>query len=394
MADSAADVGVERFVLDDGWFGGRRDDRAGLGDWQVSPAVWPEGLTPLVDHVTALGMEFGIWVEPEMVSPDSDLARSHPDWLLGPDTRDPLTSRNQQVLNLAHPEAYAHVLGQLLALLDDHDIAYLKWDHNRDLLEPLSRTTGAPMVHQQTLAYYRLVDELKAAHPGLKIESCSSGGGRVDLEVLAHTDRIWASDCIDVIERDTIHRFTSLLVPPEMMGAHIGSAQSHSTGRTATLADRVGSAFLGHLGIEWNLAEASHDDLTGLGHAILAWKQRRDLLARGTVVHADDPEPGRSLNGVVSPERDRVVFQLGVTATSQTYPSPRIRFPGLCPGRAYRVTFLDLTGAGLPQGAPAWFSDGVTLPGSVLAQAGLSAPTLTPGSVVLFDVMATDPSHR
>ena len=388
LAQAAAEVGVERFVLDDGWFGGRRDDTAGLGDWQVSAAVWPEGLGPLVDRVRELGMEFGLWVEPEMVNPDSDLARAHPEWLLGPATRDPWTARNQQVLNLADPAAYAHVRDHLLKLLDEYEIAYLKWDHNRDLLEPLSRTTGAPIVHQQTLAVYQLVDELKAAHPGLEIESCSSGGGRVDLGVLARTDRVWASDCIDVIERDTIQRFTSLLVPPEMMGCHIGAASSHSTGRSATLVDRVGSAFLGHLGIEWNLTEADADELAGLGHAVTAWKERRDLLSSGAVVHADDPEPGRSLTGVVSRDRGQALFQLTVTATSETYPSPRLRLPELDAQRRYRVQHLDATAAGLPHGAPAWLTTGVSLTGQVLAEAGLAAPTLPPGSVLLLEVTA------
>src|SRR5699024_5253862 len=202
LADRAAALGVERFVLDDGWFGSRRDDFSGLGDWVGSEEVWPDGLGPLIDHVTGLGMEFGLWFEPEMVNEDSDVARAHPEWVLGPSpTALPLESRHQQVLNLSLPEAYEHVRTQMLDVLDRYDIGYLKWDHNRDLLEAATRATGRAAVHEQTLAAYRLMDELKAAHPGLEIESCSSGGARVDLEVLEHTDRVWVSDCIDPLER-------------------------------------------------------------------------------------------------------------------------------------------------------------------------------------------------
>ena len=158
--------GVERFVLDDGWFTGRRDDTAGLGDWFVDETVWPDGLHPLVDHVTGLGMEFGLWVEPEMVNPDSDLARSHPDWILRGRMSLPPASRQQQVLDLAHPEAYAYILARLMSLLAEYPIAYLKWDHNRDLVDAGTGPDGVARVREQTLALYRLFDDLKAAHPG------------------------------------------------------------------------------------------------------------------------------------------------------------------------------------------------------------------------------------
>ena len=230
LADAAADVGVERFVLDDGWFTGRRDDTAGLGDWFVDDAVWPKGLHPLVDHVTALGMEFGLWVEPEMVNPDSDLARAHPDWILRGRMSLPPAARQQQVLDLAHPEAYAYVAGRLNALLDEYPIAYLKWDHNRDLVDAGTGPGGVARVREQTLAVYRLLDELKSARPGLEIESCASGGARVDLGILDRTDRIWTSDSLDPIERLANQRYTALVVPPELMGMHLTSPVVHSSG--------------------------------------------------------------------------------------------------------------------------------------------------------------------
>ena len=229
LARTAASIGVERFVLDDGWFLHRRHDLAGLGDWYVDPAVWPDGLRPLADVVHDLGMEFGLWVEPEMVNPDSDLARAHPDWLLaaseptgadltaGAEGALPRAWRHQQVLDVANPEVSAYLLGRLDALVDEIGVDYLKWDHNRDLLEaahpgPGGRRTAA--VHAQTRAVYALLDALRARHPGLEIESCASGGGRVDLGILEHTDRVWASDTNDPVERQAIQRWTGLLLPP------------------------------------------------------------------------------------------------------------------------------------------------------------------------------------
>ena len=263
LADAAADVGVERFVLDDGWFTGRRDDTAGLGDWFVDDAVWPQGLHPLVDHVTALGMEFGLWVEPEMVNPDSDLARAHPDWILRGRMSLPPAARQQQVLDLAHPEAYAYVAGRLHALLDEYPIAYLKWDHNRDLVDAGTGPGGVARVREQTLAVYRLLDELKSARPGLEIESCASGGARVDLGILDRTDRIWTSDSLDPIERLANQRYTALVVPPELMGMHLTSPVVHSSGRTVALGFSAAVALFGHFGVEWDLTTVDDRDPRG-----------------------------------------------------------------------------------------------------------------------------------
>ena len=205
-------------------------------------------------------MEFGLWVEPEMINLDSHLARAHPDWVLSTGDRIPISSRQQQVLDLGKPAAYEYILESLDALLTEYRISYLKWDHNRDLIDSGHAPSGHPAVHDQTVAVYALMDELRARHPGLEIESCSSGGGRVDLEVLQHTDRIWTSDCIDALERQTIQRYTGLMVPPELMGAHIGSDRSHTTGRRHDLSFRAGTALFGHMGIEADLSKMSADE--------------------------------------------------------------------------------------------------------------------------------------
>ena len=392
LADRAAALGVERFVLDDGWFGSRRDDTSGLGDWVVSPEVWPDGLGPLVDHVRAHGMEFGLWFEPEMVSEDSDVARAHPEWIMAPSPeRMPLRSRNQQVLNLSIPEAYAHVRDQMLALLGAHEIGYIKWDQNRDLLESATRATGRAAVHDQTRAAYRLMDELRAAHPGLEIEACASGGARVDLGVLEHTDRVWVSDCIDPLERQQMHRWTSQLIPLELMGSHIASGRSHTTGRLHTLGFRAHSALMGHLGIEWDLAAASEEELTELTAWITLYKERRELLFTGDLVRADRGESPLWLQGVVSPDRDEALFTLSAVGRADTAQHPRLVLPGLDPAAAYRVRALLPSGPPSHLTAPPWLSlvleaDGAVLPGAALAVAGLAAPLLDPEQGLLLSL--------
>ena len=392
LADRAAALGVERFVLDDGWFGSRRDDTSGLGDWVVSPEVWPDGLGPLVDHVRSHGMEFGIWFEPEMVSEDSDVARAHPEWIMAPSPeRMPLRSRNQQVLNLSIPEAYAHVRDQMLALLGAHEIGYIKWDQNRDLLESATRATGRAAVHDQTRAAYRLMDELRAAHPGLEIEACASGGARVDLGVLEHTDRVWVSDCIDPLERQQMHRWTSQLIPLELMGSHIASGRSHTTGRLHTLGFRAHSALMGHLGIEWDLAAASEEELAELTAWITLYKERRELLFTGDLVRADRGESPLWLQGVVSSERDEALFALSAVGRADTAQHPRLVLPGLDPAAAYRVRALLPSGPPSHLTPPPWLSlvleaDGAVLPGAALAVAGLAAPLLDPEQGLLLSL--------
>ena len=392
LADRAAALGVERFVLDDGWFGSRRDDTSGLGDWVVSPEAWPDGLGPLIDHVRAHGMEFGIWFEPEMVSEDSDVARAHPEWIMAPSPeRMPLRSRNQQVLNLTIPEAYAHVRDQMLALLGAHEIGYIKWDQNRDLLESATRATGRAAVHDQTRAAYRLMDELRAAHPGLEIEACASGGARVDLGVLEHTDRVWVSDCIDPLERQQMHRWTSQLIPLELMGSHIASGRSHTTGRLHTLGFRAHSALMGHLGIEWDLAAASEEELAELTAWITLYKERRELLFTGDLVRADRGESPLWLQGVVSPDQGEALFALSAVGRADTAQHPRLVLPGLDPAAAYRVRALLPSGPPSHLTPPPWLSlvleaDGAVLPGAALAVAGLAAPLLDPEQGLLLSL--------
>jgi alpha-galactosidase len=385
LAERAARIGVERFVLDDGWFHRRRDDTAGLGDWRVDEQVWPEGLHPLVDRVRALGMQVGLWVEPEMVNPDSDLARAHPDWLLIAPGRPAPPHRHQQVLDLAHPEAYAHILGRLDALAGEYRLDYLKWDHNRDLLEAVH--DGRAGVHAQTLAVYRLLDELRSRHPHLEVESCSSGGARIDYGILERTDRVWTSDTIDPLERQAIQRWTGLLLPPELTGCHVGSATAHTTGRTTTLAFRLATALFGHAGIEWDLTACTPAELDQLAAWVRLHKRLRPLLHSGRTVHADHPDPTAWLHGVVAADQRHAVFSLVQLArTVDPVPAP-LRFPGLAPGLHYTITPCRETG--MPARSVPWLDRGsARLSGAALSTIGLAAPLLDPAQALLLELRA------
>ncbi|PYI39380.1 alpha-galactosidase [Arthrobacter psychrolactophilus] len=387
LADKAAELGVERFVLDDGWFRGRRDDSAGLGDWFVDEDVWPEGLHPLSDHLAKLGIEFGLWFEPEMINPRSDLAREHPEWILQPQGRMPLPARHQQVLNLAIPEAFAYIRDRISELVSRYNIAYIKWDHNRDLVEAGSTVTGAAGVHEQTLATYRLLEELKSRHPGLEIESCSSGGARVDLGILEFTDRVWASDCIDPLERQQILRWTAQLLPPELVGSHIGSPHSHTTGRTHDLSFRAATALFGHYGIEWDITALTAREHQDLGHWIGVYKQHRALLHQGTVVRVDHPTPEISAHGIIAADRSQAMFEFTVLSLPSCWPPVPVRIKGLDPERSYRIRQLGPTPPlGTNNNSPAWMNDGgIRLSGAMLAAAGLAMPPLRPEhSVVVY----------
>ena len=370
LADRAADSGVERFVVDDGWFGSRRDDTSGLGDWQIAQDVWPDGpksLKALADYVHAKGMEFGLWFEPEMVNPDSDVARNHPDWILSPTAgRLPLQGRTQQVLDLTNPDAFDYIYGCMDQLVGELGIDYIKWDHNKLVTEPGSRRSGRPAVHAQTLAVYN---------------------------ILGHADRIWVSDCVDPVERADIQRYTSLLVPPAMMGEHVGASPAHSTQRATSQELRMAMAFFGHMGIEWNLLKEPDEALAKLAVWVAEFKKHRDWFAIDTCVHADSNDPAVRLDGMVMPNRDAAIYRFTQLTTSQTYPAAPVHLPGLDPERTYRVSpldpSLDLTGLTNGQSTLGWWNEeGVVLTGEALQRYGIRPPSLHPQQAVLLKAVA------
>ncbi len=389
LADVGAEVGVERFVLDDGWFGSRRNDTLGLGDWWVSADVWPDGLHPIVDHVAARGMEFGLWVEPEMVNPDSDLFRNHPEWALTTHGYEPVLGRQQLVLDCGRSEVRNYLFDGIDALLVEYTISYLKWDMNRDLVQASNH--GRAGAHGHVAGLYELLDRVRSAHPSVEIESCASGGGRVDLAILSRTDRVWTSDCNDALDRQSIQRGFSMLFPPEVMGAHIGPHRAHTTHRIQGVGFRAATALFGHLGIEWNLLDAKPEEREQVAKAVAVHKRLRPLLHGGDVVRVDHPDSSALVHGVVSTDaRHAVMAYVQLAPSIHTVPLP-MRFSGLDPKATYQVGVIDdLDSADeFGRSRPAWLERSETLiSGAQLMRSGLQVPVLHPASVFLVELTA------
>jgi alpha-galactosidase len=382
LADAAAAVGVERFVLDDGWFGARKSERAGLGDWYVAADVFPDGLTPLIDHVHARGMEFGLWVEPEMVNPDSDLYRAHPEWVLHADPAPRVVGRHQLVLDLTRADVTDYLFERLDALLSEYPITYLKWDMNRDVSQPGDQH-GAAATHRQTRALYALLARVRKAHPKVEIESCSSGGGRADFGILAHTDRVWTSDSNDALDRLSIQEGFGLFFPPEIMGAHVGPRHCHITGRTLSMALRSGVAMFGDMGIEANLLEMSEADTRELTAAVELHKAHRALLFSGDLHRLELGRHERGF-GVVSHDKSEALFSYALMASQPRSAPGRYRFAGLDEAAVYTLNLIWPV-------APKSYSpsileklQGVRVSGQALMSAGLQLPILHPETVLAF----------
>jgi len=390
LADRAAELGIERFVLDDGWFRGRRDDTTSLGDWVADRAVWPDGLGPLAARVHERGMQFGLWFEPEMISLDSDAARAHPEWLL----HDPghvahdraLSWRSQYVLDLAQPAAFAHVLAQLSALVAELGIDFIKWDHNRDLVESVH--DGRPGGHAQMTAVYELIRQLKSRHPGLEIESCSSGGARTDLGIMEVCDRVWASDSNDPVERQDIQRWTGLLLPPELVGAHVGPTRAHSSGRTTPLSFRMATSLMGSAGFEWDLLSCDDDEAARIARFAQLYRELRPIVHAGQTVHPELRDPAWRATGFVA--EDAAVYVVATVASLEDARAERLRLVGLDPARRYRVRVRrEIGDAEYGWIAPEWFTAGeVELPGALLVEVGLQLPTLWPVQAFVLHVRA------
>jgi alpha-galactosidase len=354
LADKAAAIGVERFVMDDGWFGQRVTDHAGLGDWYVNPKKFPRGLKPLIDHVHSLGMSFGLWVEPEMVNPDSDLYRKHPDWVMNFPDRQRTEARQQLVLNLARPEVKAYILGFLDKLVSENDIAFLKWDYNRNWSEPgwpeaPGNTPGHVDIDAQKEIYVRYVQnlyailaELRAKHPKLEIESCSGGGGRVDLGILRYTDEVWPSDNTDALDRLSVQDGFTHAYTPETMAAWVTDVPNFLDRRSVPLQFRFLVAMQGALGIGSNLTKFTADDMALATRLTSFYKGIRTTVQHGELYRLEAPEHNETsqVEYVAQDGSQAVVFAY---LHSQQYglPQPAVTLEGLDPRAMYSVTALD-----------------------------------------------------
>ena len=386
LAELAASVGAERFVLDDGWFGGRRNDGAGLGDWDVSSEVYPGGLTGLADKVRSLGMEFGIWFEPEMVNPDSDLFRAHPDWVLEVPGMDQVPFRNQYALDLTREDVRTYLFGKMSAVIRALGAAYIKWDMNRIIHHPGSG--GRPAIHAQTQAVYTLMQQLRDVHPDLEIESCASGGGRADYGVLRYTDRIWTSDNNDALERQAIQRGASYFFPQSVLGNHVGPKQCHITGRVLSMAFRAGAAVFGHMGMEVDLREESAGDLSILKAAIALHKRHRDLIHSGLFFRMPAPPEFQAMVAVSHDRAEALVSASKLTSPAETAPG-RLRFLGLRPEARYRVRQvwpqenISITRPSIVEAA-GLLGAGQVFSGEALMRFGLQLPLIHPLNCLIF----------
>ncbi len=307
LAERAAAMGVELFCVDDGWFGTRRSDRAGLGDWFPSPELFPQGLRPLADGVHALGMQFGLWVEPEMANADSDLYRKHPDWVLHFPGRHRSEERNQLILDLGRPEVVEYLDASLLRLLDDTPIDFLKWDMNRYATEPGS-VVGRAIWRRHAEAVYGIMDRLRARFPALSIESCASGGGRVDAGILARTDQVWTSDNTDALARVGIQEGFSLAYPARAMTCWVTHERNHQTGRRLPLGLRFDVAMRGVLGIGSDLGALDDAELADYARWIAFYKRIRHVVQQGDLYRlATSAQQGTSLLQYVLPDASEAV---------------------------------------------------------------------------------------
>lgn len=391
LAETAADVGVERFVLDDGWFLGRRSDDAALGDWRVDPEVWPDGLGPLVDHVRRLGMEFGLWFEPEMVSPVSELATTHPEWMLQRPDDDVRTWRNQYVLDMANPLARDHVLEAMSTIIREHHVDFVKWDQNRDVVHAVH--AGRAGIDAHTRGVYALMDALRLRHPWLEIEACASGGARADLGVLERTDRVWASDSNDAMERLPIQRWTELLLPLELIGSHVGPEVSHTTRRHLDLDFRMAVSLFGSAGIETDLTRLAPEELDRVRAWTALYRRERGLLHSGRLRHLDLGDPGLDATAVVARDRSRALVRVARTVTGPRSLAVPLRIRGLDRDRRYRLAPVE--GLAVPRGLdpvpPPWLGRGhLELSGAVFADVGARLPMLAPGSAIVLGLDAVE----
>ena len=380
LADEAAQLGIERFVLDDGWFEGRRNDKAALGDWAPDRKKYPDGLGPLAAHVTGLGMEFGLWVEPEMINPDSDLARAHPEWILTGAGRPVLTGRNQMVLDLTQHGVADYLYAVLSGLLKSLPISYLKWDHNREIV------AGGPraVYRRQVQATYALMARLRADFPDVEIEACAAGGGRIDAGILKYAHRFWTSDSLDAVQRIAMQREFLRVFPPEVMGSHIGTAPAHSTRRRQSLDFRAGVALAGHFGVELDPMKLDAKDKARLADWIAEHKALRDQLHSGRIWL------GEAGDGVFwqahGDARDLILLLYRVEPTTQRH-MPLIRLPMLGDG-AYTVTRLDRTRTNHTAPFVETMKNGAVVSGAWLRQSGLTMPAIAAETVSIFRLVA------
>ena len=371
----AADIGAERFVLDDGWFKGRNNAKSSLGDWFVDNQKYPEGLHPLIKHIHSTGMTFGLWFEPEMVSPDSDLFRSHPDWIMGEASQS--LGRGQYVLDISIKKVQEYLFERIDSLLNEYPIEYIKWDHNRVLPYPDA---------SQTRALYSLLGDLREAHPGLEIESCSSGGGRIDYGILGHTQRVWLSDSNDALERLRIQHEAVLWLPPSVTGSHVGPKVCHTSGRELPISFRAWVAAQRHMGFEMDPRELSSEDKLILKSVTQWWKENRDWMMNANILRLPCIDKSVIAEIQMNSNGDHFVVFAGQNVASELSSSAPLVLAGLESQSMYNISLLnkkEIKSLGkLQQGL---MTKKLKLSGQYLMTKGLQLPKVFPANMMVIE---------
>ncbi len=342
IAQAAKRDGVELFVLDDGWFGARRSDRAGLGDWIANPELLPQGIPGLAERIEALGMRFGLWFEPEMVNRDSDLYRAHPDWLLQTPGRTPSHGRNQFVLDFSRPEVVDRVHAMMADILSGAKVSYVKWDMNRSITEAYSAALPpdrqGEVFHRYILGVYDLYERLTSAFPHVLFESCASGGGRFDPGMLYYAPQAWTSDDSDAAERLKIQYGTSFCYPVVSMGAHVSAVPNHQVNRATPLSTRANVAYFGTFGYELDLNRLTSEEREQVRAQIAFMKEHRDVIQFGDFYRLLSPFQGNYTAWMaVSPDRRTALVGWYKTLNEVNGPFRRLRLRGLDPALCYTV---------------------------------------------------------
>ena len=349
IAEEAASMGIDMLVLDDGWFGSRNDDNRGLGDWFVNETKLEGGLSKLIGRINALGLRFGLWVEPEMVNEDSDLYRAHPDWALTLPGRQPAMGRNQLVLDLTRDDVVDYLTERLCSILSEHHIEYIKWDMNRNISDAYSRLLPAErqgeIFHRYMLGVYKLLDRVTTAFPDVLFEGCASGGGRFDAGMLAYFPQIWTSDDTDAVERLTIQHGTSFGYPISSMGAHVSACPNHQTGRSVPIWTRAIVAMSGTFGYELDPSKLSKEDKDDVREQVAYFKQHRNLIHNGDYYRLCDPQASDcSAWQFVSESKDETLLCYVQPHTRANAQPVAIRLRGLDRDARYRLGSLRAAG--------------------------------------------------
>ena len=375
IATLAADIGAERFVLDDGWFKGRNSATSSLGDWYVDEHKYPDGMHPLVKHIHSNGMTFGLWFEPEMVSPDSDLFRSHPEWILGDISQ--TLGRAQYVLDISINEVQEYLFERIDSILNEYPIEYIKWDHNRVLPYPDA---------SQTRALYSLLDRIRESHSGLEIETCSSGGGRIDYGILEHTQRVWLSDSNDALERLRIQHEALLWLPIHVTGSHVGPKVCHTSGRELPMSFRAWVSAQRHMGFEMDPKELSNEDKVILKSVTQWWKKNREWMMSANILRLPCIDKTVIAEIQVNLQGDHFVVFAGQSSASELSSSVPLVLAGLDSKSMYNISVHNKKEIkSLGKSDEGLMNRNLMLSGQFLMTKGLQLPKVFPANMLVIE---------